>query len=216
MVHKFKTTNRSCNTRQACRLLRTILVLALLAPSRLLAQPPPLQQPSADDVTVTSAPEFLMAMGNPSVQVVRLAADIALSADAVILGGSPSCGAPEVYQLTRNVTVAGPLGMDGPTDRRPKLDFTAITCVAPFSLRWPLYFSVCLSVYNVYGLPACLCFNLRLSRLIPYTCMHSVKSIRLCVQTDSPCCHASYESSSSLGTCLHACACHLLSYVARP
>ena len=131
MFHKCKAKDSTDNTRlsHACRLLRAILVLALLAPSSLQAQQMPLQQPS-DDVSVASASDFLVAMGTPSVLVIRLMADIALAADAVIPGGSPSCNASEVYQLTRNVTVTGPLGLNGTADWRPAIDTSQIRYVA--------------------------------------------------------------------------------------
>ena len=139
-VHNFGAKTKT--SWHACAVL--LLLLALLAPSSLLAQQQPLQQPSTD-VTVNSAADFLTAMGTPSVLIIRFAADIVLSADAVIPGTSPSCGAPQVYQLTRNVTLTVPLGMDGPTDWRPAFDTSRVMCVAPPSLPDPP--SPCMRAY---------------------------------------------------------------------
>ena len=120
-VPTVKAKALSGRTQHAWRTLPAVLLLWLLAPSGMLAQ----HQPPTD-ITVASAADFLVAMGTPSVLVIRITADVTLAADAVIPGASPSCNASEVYRLTRNVTVAGPLGMDGAADVHPTLDLSEV------------------------------------------------------------------------------------------
>ena len=79
--------------------------------------PPPFTPPTAaaavgvvtTDITVSTEAQLLFALGTPSIAVIRMAADIVVRADSVILGADPASG---VFRLTRNVTVTAPPSVD--------------------------------------------------------------------------------------------------------
>ena len=118
------------------RLLLLRLALVLLCGSSAVrhcdAQRLASSQVPPTEAIVSTETDFLAALGTPSVQVLRVSADISFSADGFIPGSPMSSAsssaeaAGRVYVLTRNVTVTVPDGRDAPTDWYPILDFTAI------------------------------------------------------------------------------------------
>ena len=97
-----------------------LLVAYVLCSANSLAQPPAAGgATTTTDVTVSTEDALLAALGTPTVLIIRMASDIAVQADSVVLGASPSSG---VYRLTRNVTITAPHSLDW----YPALDVSAI------------------------------------------------------------------------------------------